>query len=104
VQKSLYPEGGAVCQNVIVHPPGGIVGGDTLAVNVDAGPGVHAQLTTPGAAKCYRSSGAFARQRIGLRAARGAVLEWIPQETRHRRASVGTWTATTCARIWRCNS
>jgi urease accessory protein len=50
VQKSLYPEGGAVCQNVIIHPPGGIVGGDTLAVNVDAGPRAHAQLTTPGAA------------------------------------------------------
>ena len=81
VQKSLYPEGGAVCQNVIVHPPGGIVGGDALAVNVDAGPCTHVQLTTPGAAKCYRSGGAFARQRIGLRAARGAVLEWLPQET-----------------------
>jgi urease accessory protein len=81
VQKSLYPEGDAVCQNVIIHPPGGIVGGDTLAVNVDAGPRTHAQLTTPGAAKCYRSSGAFAQQRIRLRAARGAVLEWLPQET-----------------------
>jgi urease accessory protein len=81
VQKSLYPEGDAVCQNIIVHPPGGIVGGDTLAVNVDAGPCTHVQLTTPGAAKCYRSGGAFARQRIRLRAARGAVLEWLPQET-----------------------
>lgn len=81
VQKSLYPEGDTVCQNVVIHPPGGIVGGDTLAVDVDAGPGTHAQLTTPGAAKCYRSSGAFARQRIHLRAAAGAILEWLPQET-----------------------
>jgi urease accessory protein len=81
VQKSLYPEGDTVCQNVIIHPPGGLVGGDTLAVNVDAGPRTHAQLTTPGAAKCYRSGGAFARQRIRLRAAHGAVLEWLPQET-----------------------
>ena len=81
VQKSLYPEGDAVCQNVIIHPPGGIVGGDSLAVQVDAGPCTHAQLTTPGAAKCYRSGGAFARQRIRLRAVRGAVLEWLPQET-----------------------
>jgi urease accessory protein len=81
VQKSLYPEGDAVCQNIVVHPPGGIVGGDTLAVNVDAGPDAHAQLTTPGAAKCYRSAGAFARQRISVRAARGAMVEWLPQET-----------------------
>ena len=81
VQKSLYPEGGGVCQNVIIHPPGGIVGGDTLAVNVDAGPDTHVQLTTPGAAKCYRSGGAFAQQRILLRASRRAILEWLPQET-----------------------
>ena len=81
VQKSLYPEGEAVCQNIIIHPPGGLVGGDTLALSVDAGPLAHAQLTTPGAAKCYRSGGAFARQHVTLRAARGTVLEWLPQET-----------------------
>src|SRR5438045_6863059 len=81
VQKSLYPEGDAVCQNVIVHPPGGIVGGDALEVSADAGPGAHAQLLTPGAAKCYRSGGALAHQRISLRAAQGATVEWLPQET-----------------------
>jgi len=81
VQKSLYPEGESVCQNVIIHPPGGMVGGDSLAVNVDAGPHTHVQLTTPGAAKCYRTAGPFARQRICLRVAHGAILEWLPQET-----------------------
>jgi urease accessory protein len=81
VQKSLYPEGEGVCQNVVIHPPGGMVGGDHLAVNVDAGARTHVQLTTPGAAKCYRSEGPFARQRIRLRVAQGAMLEWLPQET-----------------------
>lgn len=81
VQKSLYPEGHAVCQNVIVHPPGGIVGGDALEVSADAGPGAHAQLITPGAAKCYRSGGALAHQRIRVCAAQGATVEWLPQET-----------------------
>ena len=81
VQKSLYPEGDAVCQNIIVHPPGGIVGGDRLALNVIAGVRTNVQLTTPGAAKWYRSAGAPARQVVRLRAAAGAALEWLPQET-----------------------
>ena len=51
VQKSLYPEGDGVCQNVIVHPPAGIVGGDRLALEVEVGECARAQITTPGAAK-----------------------------------------------------
>jgi urease accessory protein len=81
VQKALYPEAPAVCQAIIVHPPGGIVGGDTLDIAVTVDAGAHAQLTTPGAAKWYRSAGAPARQRTTLVARAGAVLEWIPQET-----------------------
>ena len=81
VQKSLHPEGDAVCQNIIVHPPAGIVGGDSLALNVDVGANTFAQLTTPGAAKWYRSEGPVARQDIALRVANRAVLEWLPQGT-----------------------
>jgi urease accessory protein len=80
VQKSLYPEGDAVCQNIIVHPPAGIVGGDTLRIDVALGAGSLAQLTTPGAAKWYRSAGAAARSEVALRAQAGATLEWLPQE------------------------
>lgn len=81
VQKSLYAEGDGVCQNIIVHPPGGIVGGDALVIDADAGPGAHAQLTTPGAAKWYRSAGEAATQHVVLRAAESAVIEWLPRET-----------------------
>jgi urease accessory protein len=80
VQKSLYPEGDAVCQNIIVHPPAGIVGGDTLRIDVAVGAGGHAQLTTPGAAKWYRSAGIAARAEVALRVDAGATLEWLPQE------------------------
>ncbi len=81
VQSSLYPEGERVCQNIIVHPPAGIVGGDTLRLDIDVGEGARAQITTPGAAKWYRSSGAAARQDVASRVQAGSTLEWLPQET-----------------------
>lgn len=81
VQKPLYPEGGEVCHVIVVHPPGGIVGGDELQISLGAGAGAHALLTTPGAGKWYRTAGPRARQRIEIEVAAGAVLEWLPQET-----------------------
>jgi urease accessory protein len=78
VQKALYPEPG-VCHAIVVHPPGGIAGGDELALVAATEPGAHALLTTPGAGKWYRSSGAFASQRLRFRVA--GTLEWLPRET-----------------------
>ncbi len=80
VQKSLYPEGGAVCHHVILHPPGGIAGGDRLELEVAVGPGAAALLTTPGAGKWYRSKGPAASQVLEFAVAAGGVLEWVPQE------------------------
>ena len=81
VLKSLFPEGPAVCHNVIVHPPGGIVGGDTLDVALTVGGGAHALLTTPGATRFYRSGGERALQSIAARVETGGRLEWLPLET-----------------------
>jgi urease accessory protein len=79
VQKPFHPEGPAVCQVVVVHPPGGIAGGDDLALSVDVGEGAHAQVTTPGAAKWYRTAGGVAHQRIDVTIGARGVLEWMPQ-------------------------
>jgi urease accessory protein len=81
VQKPLYPEGAGVCQVIVVHPPGGIVAGDSLAIDIDAAACAHVQLTTPGAAKWYRSTGRVARSDTTLRVQPGAFVEWMPQET-----------------------
>ena len=81
VLQRLYPEGEAVCHHVLVHPPGGIAGGDSLEVDLRMAPGTHALVTTPGATRFYRSSGEPAVQRAHLHLEAGARLEWLPLET-----------------------
>ncbi len=81
VLQRLYPEGDAVCHHVLVHPPGGIVGGDQLTVEATLAPGSHALITTPGATRFYRSTGAPARQTVRARLAERSRLEWLPLET-----------------------
>ncbi|MGY1451526.1 urease accessory protein UreD [Pseudomonas chlororaphis] len=80
VQKHLYAEGPEVCQHIIVHPPGGIAGGDRLQIRASVERDAWAQLTSPGAAKWYRANGP-AYQTLELNVAAGATLEWLPQET-----------------------
>lgn len=80
VQKHLYAEGPQVCQHIIVHPPGGIAGGDRLDIDIHLGENAWAQLTSPGAAKWYRAAGP-AYQQLNIRVEAGATLEWMPQET-----------------------
>lgn len=80
ILQSLYPEGAAVCHNVLVHPPAGLVGGDALDIRVTADTGAHGLITTPGATRFYRSTGEHARQRTHIRLAAGARLEWLPME------------------------
>lgn len=80
VLQALYPEGEAICHNVLVHPPGGLVGGDVLDVQVHVGHGAHGVVTTPGAARFYRSDGEAAVQHTRLVLDDGARFEWLPQE------------------------
>ncbi len=81
VLQSLYPEGDAVCHNVLIHPPSGLVGGDTLDITLDVGASAHALLTTPGATRFYRSEQGLATQQLRAKVADGARLEWLPLET-----------------------
>ena len=77
VQKPLYPDGPERCHAIVVHPPGGIAGGDELHLSVTSEG--QALLTTPGAAKWYRSAGPWARQTLQFEVA--GSLEWLPRET-----------------------
>src|SRR5690606_31083194 len=81
ILQSLYPEGDAVCHNVLVHPPGGLVGGDTLSIAIAAGAGSHGLVTTPGASRFYRSEAGTALQDTRIQVAADARMEWVPLET-----------------------
>lgn len=81
VQKPFYPEGAQTCHSYIIHPPGGVVGGDKLGIEIDSAPGAHAVVTTPGATKFYRSAGPRATHINRLTVSSAGVLEWLPQET-----------------------
>ncbi|WP_342616610.1 urease accessory protein UreD [Rhodoferax sp. GW822-FHT02A01] len=80
ILQSLYPEGDAICHNVLVHPPGGLVGGDTLDIAVQAASGTHGLVTTPGATRFYRSDGPLALQRTRIQLQADSRLEWLPLE------------------------
>jgi len=88
VQKALYPERRDVCHIAVLHPPGGIAAGDTLAVRSTLGAGSRVLLTTPGAAKWYRADGDpcgdgaanGAEQNLYFSVDRDAVLESLPRE------------------------
>ena len=67
ILQSLYPEGEAVCHNVLVHPPSALVGGDTLDMQVNVGAGAHGLVTTPGATRFYRSEAGLATQQVHAR-------------------------------------
>jgi urease accessory protein len=80
VQRPFYPEPDGCCHLYLLHPPGGVAGGDDLEVVVAAGSG-STLLTTPAATKIYRTRGPEARISQILAVKSGAVLEWLPQET-----------------------
>jgi urease accessory protein len=80
LQKSLHPEGDAVCHGVVIHPPGGVAGGDELNINIHVNNDANALLTTPGAGKWYKANGYFARQHLLFNVDQNACLEWFPQE------------------------
>ena len=80
VQKPFYPEDG-VCHVYLLHPPGGVVGGDELSVSVRAGKGSAALITTPGATRVYRSAGPLSTIKYQLNVEAGASLEWLPQDS-----------------------
>ncbi len=81
VQKPFYPETDGSAHVYILHPPGGIAGGDQLVIDCHVAPQARTLLTTPGATKFYRCEQDPSEQQIRIDVAAGAICEYLPQET-----------------------
>lgn len=81
VQRPLYPERDGTAHVMLLHPPGGVVQGDEIVFSIEVEPDARTLVTTPSAAKLYRSPACASRQDVRLRVGRGAGIEWLPQET-----------------------
>lgn len=84
VQRPFYPQGAnGECHLYVLHPPGGMVTGDNLEIDVEVAGGAHALVTTPSAGKIYRGDNSVVPQcqTVTCRIRNHSFLEWLPQET-----------------------
>ena len=81
IQRAFYPEENGTCHVYLLHPPGGIVGGDQLTINIEAQRNTETLITTPAANKFYLSKQRYARQNQNIIIQENSHFEWLPQET-----------------------
>lgn len=83
VQKPFYPEGAELPHLYILHPPGGLVSGDRLQLDVEVEEKAQVLLTTPGAGRVYRARAdrTLQHQINSFQVKAEATLEWLPLET-----------------------
>ncbi|MGP9557699.1 urease accessory protein UreD [Psychrobacter sp. AOP7-A1-24] len=108
VQRALYPEPSSqqgICHILMLYPPAGIAGGDTLTIDLNLDSDSHAVITTPGAGKWYGKDSVsqkykassnnndthqsmeqgeiadYASQNVQAVMATDTRLEWLPQES-----------------------
>ena len=81
VQKPFYPAGASLAHLYILHPPGGVVGGDELYIDMLVSKKAKGLMTTPGATKIYRSDSKTMILQQTFVVEEQATLEWLPQET-----------------------
>lgn len=81
VQSPFYPEDDGSAHIYLLHPPGGVAGGDQLKINCYLGADARAVLTTPGATKFYRSEQSRSVLRVKIDVGVGGICEYFPQET-----------------------
>ncbi len=80
VQKSFYPDASGIVHNYILHPPGGLAGGDQLDLSIRLQANANVLLTTPASGKVYRTPDRSSQVDYRFELAKDARLYWLPQE------------------------
>ncbi|GAA6135396.1 urease accessory protein UreD [Oceaniserpentilla sp. 4NH20-0058] len=81
VQRPFYPEGNDLLHLYLLHPPGGLVGGDELSINVKTSEGAKVLVTTPSAGKLYRNETQMQQgQHVHIIIEPDSAVEYLPQE------------------------
>ncbi len=82
VQKPFFPEGKKLPHIYLLHPPGGVVSGDCLRIDLDVGDDCGALFTTPGAGRVYRArpDNSPQGQHVSIDVGSSASAEWFPLE------------------------
>jgi urease accessory protein len=66
---------------ILINVSGGLAGGDRISIDAEASDNAELSLTSQAAERVYRTLGPAADVSVSLRAAAGASLFWLPQET-----------------------
>ncbi len=80
VQKSFYPDDTGIVHNYILHPPGGLVGGDRLDIAIRLDQKARVLLTTPASGKIYRTPNLQSQVHFQISMEQDSQLYWLPQE------------------------
>ena len=80
IQKPFQAEDGS-CHVYVLHPPGGLAGGDDVELRVRVGADAAALVTMPASTKFYRTAGAASSLVNRLSVAAGGAHNWLQPET-----------------------
>jgi urease accessory protein len=77
----IYLDDTGAAYTLLVNPSGGLVGGDSLSINMSLNKGAHVLISAPSANRVYRSEGKLSEQNIKIAVGASAILEWFPEHT-----------------------
>ncbi len=79
--RAKFPRPEHGCEAVTINTGGGMLGGDHYRFDVALGPGATALISSQSAERVYRALDEPTLVDVSLRAAAGATVHWVPQET-----------------------